>query len=629
MQEYRLMKRGKRYYFYARIPADLVSRIGKLHIAVSLRTGSIKQARRRLGKLQAETEDLFTTLRLYMLSDEQIAQVMRRYKGRILAGLEHHRKYGSNMYTAALSGEVLPFITSLGDNTTPLLQFDEELTSEDIDQVIAYNQKNRRSLQKQLQLGQLNEDVRRRAYRLATENKLPDEGMDLPPVKYLTRHKDAWDDNTEYYEAPPADFRRFAREMIRAEIEVLGFEIDRLQGNDTEYDRQLRQERERPSKMMHEAIDDRLELLKSLPPASEKTERNHFKFLRRVMPNKLMREFSEQEILDLADDVIKIWPVDGMKHPDLTVAEILSRTDLGAPLANNTIRPRLNRINSLFEHAKSKGWVEVSPCPTWKIEGDQSRNEYGILEDDENYEPWSIDEILRLLTTTYFKLRRHRLKTPENFWLPVLALLTGCRQNELCQLYCDDVLQIDGRFWMLRIPKNDERRQKVKNKNSNRLVPVCQTLIDLGFLDYCVWIMEQGHERLWPGLSFYPAEANYSHNYGNRFGTHTEGHMTWDDHEERKVFHGFRKSFIATLHHDNGARQEDISFVTGHAPQDKMKMVVDYAGMAPAAALHRTIGMLDYGIDFVGLLGRWNPKDGGIAVEKREIERRGKRLRKK
>jgi hypothetical protein len=33
---------------------------------------------------------------------------------------------------------------------------------------------------------------------------------------------------------------------------------------------------------------------------------------------------------------------------------------------------------------------------------------------------------------------------PHRFWLPVLGLLTGCRLEELCQLYLDDIRQIEG-----------------------------------------------------------------------------------------------------------------------------------------------------------------------------------------
>jgi hypothetical protein len=54
-------------------------------------------------------------------------------------------------------------------------------------------------------------------------------------------------------------------------------------------------------------------------------------------------------------------------------------------------------------------------------------------------------------------------KKPYHFWLPILALFTGARQNELAQLFLSDIRENDG-LWVIDINANNES-QKVKTKS--------------------------------------------------------------------------------------------------------------------------------------------------------------------
>jgi hypothetical protein len=90
-------------------------------------------------------------------------------------------------------------------------------------------------------------------------------------------------------------------------------------------------------------------------------------------------------------------------------------------------KSRLTQLNSTFKKAVDKGWIDRPPCPKWRFPKDQQVNDIGELENFDRHLPWSNDEILTLLETSYFKKSTHRFWTPENFWLPILALFTGCR----------------------------------------------------------------------------------------------------------------------------------------------------------------------------------------------------------
>lgn len=70
---------------------------------------------------------------------------------------------------------------------------------------------------------------------------------------------------------------------------------------------------------------------------------------------------------------------------------------------------------------------------------------------------------------------------PHQFWLPLIALFTGARLNEICQLHLEDITQVEG-VWSFDI--NNRGVKRLKTSSAVRLVPISQTLIDIGLLEY-------------------------------------------------------------------------------------------------------------------------------------------------
>ena len=65
-------------------------------------------------------------------------------------------------------------------------------------------------------------------------------------------------------------------------------------------------------------------------------------------------------------------------------------------------------------------------------------------------------------------------------WIPWLCAYSGARVSEVCQLRAEDVLQLEG-IWAM---KFDPEAGPLKNRNSERVVPLHPVLIDGGFLDF-------------------------------------------------------------------------------------------------------------------------------------------------
>ena len=69
------------------------------------------------------------------------------------------------------------------------------------------------------------------------------------------------------------------------------------------------------------------------------------------------------------------------------------------------------------------------------------------------------------------------------FWLMPLGLFTGARLNELCQLRVHDVFHDAHGVPLISINANGFNKS-LKNAQSEREIPICSKLIEMGFLDF-------------------------------------------------------------------------------------------------------------------------------------------------
>lgn len=75
-----LIRRDRTYYFRARVPADLVARIGRNELKRSLGTTAVQIARTRAARARALADDLFLRVRgAPMLTEDEIAGLVRRF----------------------------------------------------------------------------------------------------------------------------------------------------------------------------------------------------------------------------------------------------------------------------------------------------------------------------------------------------------------------------------------------------------------------------------------------------------------------------------------------------------------------------------------------------------------------
>ncbi|MHA0320332.1 hypothetical protein ACXY7D_18810, partial [Sphingomonas melonis] len=165
----------------------------------------------------------------------------------------------------------------------------------------------------------------------------------------------------------------------------------------------------------------------------------------------------------------------------------------------------------------------------------------------------------------------HRLDGAE-YWVPIVALFTGCRAGELGGLKVNEVV-LDGPHPHFIIRNNEYRRTKSKRM---RCVPILDALAELGFADYVERIREGGHDRVFPdwtarkrkggGENDYPAWSNSGviRAFNRQVIPATLGDKLPPDVRREVTFHSLRGAFKAMLAAANKVPSIIVNEIVGH-----------------------------------------------------------------
>lgn len=140
------------------------------------------------------------------------------------------------------------------------------------------------------------------------------------------------------------------------------------------------------------------------------------------------------------------------------------------------------------------------------------------------------------------------------YWVPKLAVYTGCRIEELCQLYVSDVQEVDG-IWCIDINANAEDKA-LKTPSAQRIIPLHDDICE-EFIAYAQ-SLDKG-SRLFPALKLY--RDGYSQSLSKWFGRMLRSKAIIED--RKKVFHSFRHTFANALK-QAGVSQEIAESLLGH-----------------------------------------------------------------
>lgn len=162
------------------------------------------------------------------------------------------------------------------------------------------------------------------------------------------------------------------------------------------------------------------------------------------------------------------------------------------------------------------------------------------------------------------------------------------RISEATQIRCRDVILAENGVHFIHVYKS-------KTKGGIRKVPICDALINLGFLDYVEEVRSAGANRIFPHRSF----VNGS--YSKRLSEEHLKYLTLrkiKKHDDHKSFHSYRVNVITQLA-NNGVSATLASRIVGHETEKGMDVHLGYVRDLPA--LKQVVDGLHWPIDLAAL----------------------------
>ncbi|WP_265563869.1 DUF6538 domain-containing protein [Sphingomicrobium arenosum] len=210
--------------------------------------------------------------------------------------------------------------------------------------------------------------------------------------------------------------------------------------------------------------------------------------------------------------------------------------------STENIRTKLSRLQTLMQWAFDNGMVAENHAAKVKLKETKGKTKARL--------PFDLPALKAIFSSPVFSRgeRPSVLRGEAAYWLPLLALYTGARLEELGQLRLIDVTEREypdaqgqeRSAWFIRVTSDEADDLKLKNANSERYIPVHPELERLGFIAHVKEAKHGNADRLFPQLK------------PDKYGRLT---AKWGEHwsryrreicgvtDRRMVFHSFRHTF--------------------------------------------------------------------------------------
>ncbi|HMO18671.1 MAG TPA: site-specific integrase [Oligoflexia bacterium] len=218
-----------------------------------------------------------------------------------------------------------------------------------------------------------------------------------------------------------------------------------------------------------------------------------------------------------------------------------------------TVNKNLSRIDTLLKWAVSQDYIKTLPTTsTIRVQAKGKTVE--------NREALSIGVLRKIFNCDFYSNPRKgfTFDYAYQYWIPLIGLYSGMRINEVCQLYCEDIKELEGELYFDVNANTPDK--SLKTKSSKRFVPIHPVLIDFGLMELVekqrslnqkLLFTDYSHQR--DGYGHYPSRW-----YNGKFRKKIEVVGKFLD------FHAFRHTFT-TKAIDLGHSIEHIQGIVGHS----------------------------------------------------------------
>jgi integrase len=162
-------------------------------------------------------------------------------------------------------------------------------------------------------------------------------------------------------------------------------------------------------------------------------------------------------LIQLRSSLLKVPPNFYKKNQGKSLREVLNtETPSESGISSKSVNKHMSRIGSLLKYCQEQGMIFSNPATGLQIvdkqRADQERN------------PYCLNDIKKIVSNLPPATER-----PERYWIPLIGLYSGMRLAEICQLYVEDIIKVDG-CWCFDI--NGACDKQLKNDASVRVIPI-------------------------------------------------------------------------------------------------------------------------------------------------------------
>lgn len=274
-----------------------------------------------------------------------------------------------------------------------------------------------------------------------------------------------------------------------------------------------------------------------LAPKSAAKQVAQFDLFKRIVGGKTPVSGIDRERARSIQDALVRLPANATKKfPTKSVRQLLDMPPdpKHPPMAALTINTYLTSFAALMRYAEREGLIAKSPAEGLRVAD-------GVANKDRR-KPISIGDLRAIFAAPLFKgmAASGEHIRPGRAMVPLVALFTGMRLNEICQLTEDDLAVQDGSN-VIHIRPDAEGTKRVKTAAGERFIPIHSELVRLGFLRHVTAIRLRNGKtaRLFPDLTRSAATGYYSDNYSKWFAIF----LTKVGASPSATFHGLRHNF--------------------------------------------------------------------------------------
>ena len=294
-------------------------------------------------------------------------------------------------------------------------------------------------------------------------------------------------------------------------------------------------EEEEETFLISKMIDDYIESTKRQKELREKTlieYRNTLDLMVEIIGDFPINQLSQKHGRLLSASLEKLPPrrkTDG-RYNQKSVKQLI-KMEVDNPMDTRTVNKLIQRCSTWLNWVIRNGYYNDRNIFHGKsIPSNKGKNTI-------TRQPFSVKQLKLIFNKVYLQ-RTLNSTSPCKFvfyWIGILGLHHGTRLQETAQLHINDIYPLN-KIWVIDINDNTKDK-KLKTSNSKRIIPLHQTLIDLGFLDYLHILEQNGKERLFHELTL--GRDGYTKNPSRFFNDYLR-ELGIKSSKERYDFHSLR-----------------------------------------------------------------------------------------